>query len=119
MYDRDLIESINQIGALRRKPHYYQSLVDLFAEEVTRSFSALASHITAESQTGSDEGWRILHKLKGSAASIGAVSVANSCEQLLSQWRGDAATMPETADAPELEDLKSLCQQAIIELRQF
>lgn len=119
MYDKDLIDSINQIGALRRKPRYYQSLVDLFAEEVTRSFASLSAHIAAGPRAAGEEGWRILHKLKGSAASIGAVAVADSCQQLLGQWRGDEASVPTTADAPELAALKAQCQQAIGELRQF
>lgn len=119
MYDKNLIESINQIGTLRRKPGYYQSLVDLFAEEVSRSFAALASHLAAGPIAASEEGWRVLHKLKGSAASIGAVSVAASCQYLLSQWRSDGASLPATTDAPELVALQSQCQRAIQDLRQF
>lgn len=122
MYDRDLIASIKQIGQLRKKPNYYQSLVDLFALEVSRSFDSLSDQV--QNALGSppaeqiEDSWRILHKLKGSAASIGAVAVANSCGQLMNRWRsGDAEQL--SSAAAEVSALESQCQQAISEMRSF
>lgn len=122
MYDRDLIASIKQIGQLRKKPNYYQSLVDLFALEVSRSFDSLSDQV--QNVLGSapaeqiEDSWRILHKLKGSAASIGAVAVANSCGQLMNRWRsGDAEQL--SSAAAEVSALESQCQQAISEMRSF
>lgn len=121
MYDQSLISSIKSIGDLRNKPGYYQSLVDLFASEVERSFSgALASSAAIASR---DDCWRIVHKLKGSAASIGAVGVADSCQALLSRWGTVGSSCDEPLDlrneSSDLASLKVLCHRAIQEMRRF
>lgn len=121
MYDRELITSIKQIGQLRNKPEYYQTLVDLFADEVSRSFAGLSAEVAKNPSTpeGVEDCWRILHKLKGSAGSIGATAVASSCHQLMSRWRGQEHSTQVANDAADITKLHQDCRQAIADMRSF
>lgn len=123
MYDQQLIASIKKIGDLRQKPNYYQSLVDLFATEVTRcfaSFPASAADCSERATLDLEDGWRTLHRLKGSASSIGAVAVANSCHALIGNWQSAlAANVPPTEADAQIEALEKQCREAIHDMRGF
>lgn len=140
MYDQQLIASIKQIGDLRQKPNYYQSLVDLFATEVSRCFASFPASAAIPSVEGKDkddldleDGWRTLHRLKGSASSIGAVAVANSCHTLIDRWQTTLASEAAEAGAEgkttkaqtraeanaDIQALEKQCQKAILDMRSF
>jgi HPt (histidine-containing phosphotransfer) domain-containing protein len=89
LVDPEIIDSIREIGAARENDHFTHELYGLFAEQSDLALRELAAAIARRDLK---QMRYYAHRLKGSAANIGACALARQAEELESA-ADDGATL--------------------------
>jgi len=79
MIDMETVNSIKIIGQLRKKQDYFSKIFDIFSKQSDKIIESLENAIQSKDQISI---YRLSHKLKGGAQSIGAVDLGKRCYEL-------------------------------------
>ena len=79
LINMDTVNSIKMIGQLRKKQDYFLKMLDLFTIQTDETLKKLETAVQSEDKVLI---YRLSHKIKGGARSIGASDLSNKCLEL-------------------------------------
>ncbi len=100
MIDLETVNSIKIIGQLRNKKTYFTDILDLFSTQSEEVIHHLKTAIESKDQISI---YRLSHKLKGGAQSIGAIELSKKCYEL-EDWSNSQENTTEFKKADEILD---------------